>query len=218
MITWITALSNSVKLWAIQCRATQDGWVMVESSDKTWSTGEGNGKPLQNSCLENPMNSMKRQNDRILKMELPRLVGAQYATGDQWRNNSRKNEEMKPKQKQHPVADVTGDGSKVWCYKELYCVGTWNVRSMNQGKLEVVKQEMARVNVDILGISELKWTGMGEFNSDDHYIYYCGRESPRRNGVAIIVNKTVQNAVLGCNLKNDWMISVVSKANHSISR
>ena len=82
--------------------------------------------------------------------------------------------------------DVTGDGSKVQCYKEQYCIGTWNVRSMNQGKSEFVKQEMARVNVDILGISELKWTGMGEFNSDDHYIYYCGQESLRRNGVAII--------------------------------
>ena len=86
-------------------------------------------------------------------------------------------------------------------------MGTWNVRSMNQGKLEVVKQEMARVNVDILGISKLKWTGMGEFNSDDHYIYYCGQESLRRNGVAIMINR-VQNAVLGCNLKNDRMISV----------
>ena len=85
--------------------------------------------------------------------------------------------------------DVTGDRSKVRCCKQQYCIGTWNVRSMNQGKLEVVKQEMARVIVDILGISELKWTGMGEFNSDDHYIYYCGQESLRRNGVAIIVNK-----------------------------
>ena len=90
---------------------------------------------------------------------------------------------MEPKQKQHPVVGVTGNGSKVWCCKEQYCIGTWNVRSMDQGKLEVVKQEMARVNIDILGISELKWTGMGEFNSDDHYIYYCGKESLRRNGV-----------------------------------
>ena len=104
--------------------------------------------------------------------------------------------------------DVTGDRSKVQCYKEQYCIGTWNVRSMNQGKLEVVKQEMARVNIDILGISELRWTGMGKFNSDDHYIYYCGQESLRRNGAAIIVNKRIQNAVLGCNLKNDRMISV----------
>ena len=154
----------------------------MESSDKTWSSGEGNGKPLQYSCLENPMNSMKRQKDRTLKDELPRLVGAQYATGDQWRNNSRKNEETESKQ-QHPVVDVTGDGSKVQCYKEQYCIGTWNVRSMNQGKLEVVKQEMAEVNIDILEISELKWTRMGEFNSHDLYIYYCGQESLRRNGV-----------------------------------
>ena len=94
------------------------------------------------------------------------------------------------------------------CCKEQYCIGTWNVRSMNQSKLELVKQEMTGVNIDILGISELRWTGMGEFNSDDHYIYYCGQESLRRNGVAIIVNKRVQNAVLGCNLINDRMISV----------
>ena len=137
------------------CRATQDGRVMVESSDKMWSTGEGNGKPLQYSCLKNPMNSMKRQKDRTLKDELPRSVGSQYATGDQWRNNSRKNEETVPKQKQHPVVDVTGDRSKVQCCKEQYCIGTWNVRSVNQGKWEVVKQEIARVNVDILGINEL---------------------------------------------------------------
>ena len=150
------------------CRATQDGWAMVERSDRMWSTGEGNGKPHQYSCLENPMNSMKRQNDRILKEELPRLVSAQYATRDQWRNNSRKNEGIEPKQKQHPVVDVTGVRSNVWYCKEQYCIGTWNVRSMNQGKLEVVKQEMARVNINILGISELKRTGMGEFNSDDH--------------------------------------------------
>ena len=104
--------------------------------------------------------------------------------------------------------DVTGDGSQVPCCKEQYCIGTWNVRSMNQGKLEVVKQDMARVNVNILGIRELKWTGMGEFKSEDHYIYYCGQESLRRNGVAIIVKKRVQNAVLRCNLKNDRMISV----------
>ena len=104
--------------------------------------------------------------------------------------------------------DVTGDRSKVQCCKEQYCIGAWNVRSMNQGKLEMIKQEMARVNVHILGISELKWTGMGEFNSDDHYIYYCGQESLRRNGVAILVNKIVRNAVFGCNLKDDRMISV----------
>ena len=140
-----------------------------------WSTGEGNGKPLQYSCLENPMNSMKRQKDRTQKDEPPRSVGAQYATGDQRRNNTRKNEGMEPKQKQHSFVDGTGYRSKVRCYKEQYCIGTWNVRSMNQGKLEVVKQEMTRVNTDILGISKLKWTGMGECNPDDHYIYYPGR-------------------------------------------
>ena len=134
------------------------------------------------------MNTMKRQKDMTLKDELPRSVFAQYSTGDQWRNNSRKNEGTEPKQKQHPVVDVTGDGSKVQYCKVQNCIGTWNVRSMNQGKLEVVKQEMARVNIDILGISELRWTGMGEFNSDDHYIYDCEQESLRRNGVAIIVS------------------------------
>ena len=106
------------------CRATQDGWVMVESFDKTWSTGEGNGKPLQYSCRKNLMNSMEKQKDRTMKDELPRSVDAEYATGYQWRNNSRKNEEMEPKQKQHPVVDMTGDGSKVRCYKEQYCIGT----------------------------------------------------------------------------------------------
>ena len=109
------------------CGATQDGRVMVERSDRMWSTGEGNGKSFQYSCLENPINSMKRQNDRILKEELPRSVGAQYATGDYWRNNSRKNEGMEPKQKQYPAVDVTGDRSKVQCCEEQYCIGTWNV-------------------------------------------------------------------------------------------
>ena len=134
----------------------------------------------------------------------------QYATGDQWGNNSRKNEETGPKQKQkqQPVVDVTGDGSKVRCYKEQYCIGTWNVRSKNQGNLEVVKQEKARVNINVLGISKLKWTGMDKFNSDDHYIYYSGQESLRRNGVAITVNKRVQSAVLGFTLINDRMISL----------
>ena len=138
--TRTTALSNSMKLY----KATQDEWVIEDSFEKTWSTGHRNGKPLQYSCLENPMNSMKRQNDRILKKELPRLVSAQYATGDQWRNNSRKNEGMEPKQKQYPAVDVTGDRSKIWCCKEKYCIGTWNVRSMKQGKLEVIKRDGKR--------------------------------------------------------------------------
>ena len=114
------------------------------------------------------------------------------------------------KAKQHPVVDVTDDGRKVRCYREQYCIGTWNGRSMNQGKLEVVKQEMASVYIDILGISELKCTGMGEFNSDDHYIYYCGQESLRRNGVAILVNKRVQNTVLGYISKmTEWSLFII---------
>ena len=114
---------------------------------------------------------------------------------------------MEPKQKQYPVVDVTGDRSKVRCCKEQYCIGTWNVRSMDQGKLEVVKQEMARVNVDILGISKLKWTGMGEFNSDDHYIYYCGQEPLRRRSSHHGQQKSSKCSTW-CNLKNDRMISV----------
>ena len=130
---------------------------MVESSDKTWFTGEGNSKPLQYFCLENPINSMKRQKDRTLKDELPRSVGAQYATGDQVKNNCKKNGETVPKQKQHPVVDVTGDGSKVQCCKEQYCIGTWNVRSMTQGEWEVVKQDMARVNINQQ--TKMDWNG-----------------------------------------------------------
>ena len=125
------------------------------------------------------------------KDEFPRSEGTQYATEEEERNSSRRNEKVVPKQKQHPAVDVSGGESKVRCCKEQYCVGTWNVRSMNQGKLEVVKQEMARVNTDILGISELKGTAMGKFASDDHYIYYCGQESLRRKGLAIRVNKRI---------------------------
>ena len=127
---------------------------MVESSDKMWSTRKGKGKPLLYSCLENPMNNIKRKAKRgHLKMNSP---DAQYGTREQWRNNSRKNEEIHPKQKQYPFVDVTSDKSKVRCRKEQYCIGTWNVMSMNQGKLEVVKQEMTRGNINILGIRELK--------------------------------------------------------------
>ena len=160
--------------------------------------------------------------NRTLKDEFPRLVGDQCATtGEEWRNNSRKNEEMEPKQKQHPVVDVTGDGSQVQCRKEQYCIGTWDVRSMNQGKLEAVKQETARVNIDILEISELKWTGMGKFNSDDHYIiyaYYCGQKSLTRNGIALIINKKVRNTVLVCHLKYDRMISVSFQGDRKSTR
>ena len=125
---------------------------------------------------------------------------------------------MEPKQKQYAVAHVTGDRSKVQCCKEQYCIGTWNVRSMNRGRLQVVKQEMARVNIDILGISELKWTGMGEFNSNDNYIYYCGQKSLRRNGVAVIVNKRVEMQFLDAITKMTEWSPFISKANHSISQ
>ena len=135
------------------CGATLDGRVMVERFDRMWSTGEGNGKPLQYSCLENPMNSRKRQNDRILKEVLPRSAGAQYATGGQWRNNSRKNEGMEPNQKQYPAVDVTGDRSKVRSCKEQYCIGTWNVRSMNQGKFEVVIYYCEQKSLKINGVA-----------------------------------------------------------------
>ena len=140
-----------------------------------------------------------------MKDELPRLVGVQYATGEEWKNKSRNNEETEPKQRQCPDVDVMGDRGKVQCCKEQYCIVIWNVKSMNQGKLEVVKQETARVNIDILGISELKRTRIGKFNSDEHLICNCGEEYLRRNETAIIVNKRVQNTALGCNLKNDRM-------------
>ena len=155
------SLSNSMKLWVMLCRATQDGQVTVKSSDnvvhwrREWQT------TLVFLPWE-PHEHYEKAKDRTPKDELPRSVGAQYATGDQWRNNSRKNEGMERKQKQYPAVDVTGDGMKVQCCKEQYCIGTWNVRSMNQGKLEVVKQEMARLNIDSLRISELKWTGMAK--------------------------------------------------------
>ena len=149
-------VTQSMKLWAILCRATQDRWVMVESSDKTWSTGEGNTKPLQHSCLENPMSSMKRQKDIMLEDEAPRSVGVQCVTGEEQINSSRRNEKAEPKWKQRPAVDVSAGESKVWCCKEQHGIGIWNVRSMNQGKLDVVKQEMARGNTDILGI----WTKM----------------------------------------------------------
>ena len=113
---------------------------------------------------------------------------------------------MEPKQKQHPTVNGTDDRSKVQCCKEQYFIGTWNIRFMNQGKSEVVKQEMVRVSIDILGISELKWTRMSEFNSDDHYIYYCGQESLRRNGVAIVVNKSLKCSTW-MQSQNDRMIS-----------
>ena len=141
-----------------------------------------------------------------LKDESLRLEGVQYVPGEERRgttNSPRKNEAARPKWKWRSFVNVSGNESKIWCCKEQYCIGTWNVRSMSQGKLDLVKQEMLRININILGISEPKWIGMGELNSDNHYIYYSGQESHRRNGVALIINRRVWNAVLGCNLKND---------------
>ena len=161
---------------------------------------------------------MKRQKDRTLKDELPRSVGTQYATGDQWRNNFKQKVKAESKQKQNPAVDRTGDGSKIQCCKEQYCIGTWNVRSMNQGKLEVVKEEMARVNTDILGISELKWTAVGEFNSDNHCIYHCGQESLRRKGVALIVNKSLKCSTWVQSQKQQNDLYPFPRQNHSLSQ
>ena len=144
---------------------------------------------------------------RHWKMNLPRSVGVQYATGEEHRNSCRKNEEAEPEQVRCPVVDVSGGESNVWCSKEQYCIGTWNVRSISQSKLDMVKQEMVRVSINILDISEIKWMGMGEFNLDDHYVYYWGKESVRRNGVILIVNKNPKCSH-GCNLKNNRMILV----------
>ena len=134
------------------------------------------------------------------------MIAVQYTTREEWRNSSRRNGEVGLKQNPHPVLDESGGESKVRCCKEQYCIDTWNVRSMNQGKLNMVKQEMVRVNIDILEISGLKWMGMGRFNSDDNYIHYCRQESLRRNGGALIVSKRAQNAVFGCRLNNDRII------------
>ena len=141
-------------------------------------------------------------------MKTARLVGVQYATREEGRYSYRNNEESEPKRKLYPVVDMSGGESKVRCCKEQYCIGTWNVWSMNQGKRMWSDSSWQEWTSTFLGNSELKWMRMGEFNSDDHFIYYCGQESLRRNGVGIIVNKRVWNAVLGCNLKNDRMISV----------
>ena len=193
------------------CRATQDGWVIAESSDKMWSTGEGNGKLLQYNGHENLINCIKGQKDMTLKDESLRFQGVQYATGEERRritNSPRMYEVAGPKWIRQSVVDVSADKSKIWCHKEQYCPGTWNIRPMNQGKLDMVKEEMVRININILGIGELTWVRIDEFNSDDHYIYYCGQGSHRRNGVAFKINKTVWNIVIGCNLKNDRMISI----------
>ena len=185
-------------------------WQNVVQGGREWQT-------IQYSYPENPMNSIKRQKDRTLKDELQRSVVAQYATGDQWRNNCRKNKGTEPKQNNTKlwmwlVIEETSNTVKSNIAQEPGMLGSWIKINWKWSK------QMVRVNIDILRIGKLRWTGMGEFNSDDHYIYYCGQESLRRNGVAIMVNKRVWNAVLGCNLKMTEWSPFVSKANHSISR
>ena len=162
-----------MKLWAMPCRdTTTDG--IVQGSDKRWSTGEGNGKSLQYTSGENSLNCIKRQKMWHWKMnpQVRRCPKCYWARAEDNYNSFKKNEAAGPKQKWRSFVDVSSDESKIRCCKEQYCIGTWNIRSMNQDKSDVVKKEMARVN--ILGINKLKWTRMGEFNSDDHYIYYCG--------------------------------------------
>ena len=181
-----------MKLWAMLCRATWDKRVIVKSSDKTWSTGRRNANHSSILAVRISWSVWKGKKIWHPKMSLQRSEAVQYTTGEEWRAvtiSSRNNGVAGPKWKWYSVVDVSGSENKVQCCKEQYCIGTWNVRSMNQGKLDVINQEMATVNINILRISELKWTGMGEFNSHDCYICYCGQESLRRNGVAPIVNK-----------------------------
>ena len=162
------ALSNSMKLWAMPCKATE----RMDDGEELWQNMVHWRREWQTTSVFLPW-EVHEEYEKAKRYDTERWTP--QVNGDQWRNSSGKNEEVEPKQKQYPVVYVTGDGSKVRCCKEQYCMGTWNVKSMNQGKLEVVKQEMVRMNIDILGISELKWTGMGKYSSDDCYIYYCGQ-------------------------------------------
>ena len=192
LITWTTALSNSMKLWAMPCRGTQDKWAMVESSDKTWSTGEGNGNHFSILALK-PYEEHEKAKRYDTERWTPQIGRCPICY---WTNLLGKSKKTAPKTiKRLSQSDDNAQlwmclvvKVKVWC-KEQYCIGTWNVRSMNQGKLEVVKQNMARVNINILWISELKWTGMSKFNSDNYYVYYCAQESLRRNELTLIINK-----------------------------
>ena len=174
-LSWQRGLHNSMKEWAMPCRA--DGLVIVKSSDKTWCSGQGNGKPLQYSCCKNPTNSMKRQKYVTPEHEPPRLEGVWYTTGQVQKaicDSSRRNESAGPKLKWCSVVDVSGSENKEQCYKEQYCIGTWKVRPMNQGILDVFKHDMGRVNINISGIRE-QWMGMGKFNLDGHYIITVGK-------------------------------------------
>jgi len=174
------------------CMVTQDGW---GHGGEFWQNMVHWRREWQTTSAFlswEPHEQYEKEKRYDMERWKPRMVGDQYTTGEEQRNSSSRNEEAEPKQKWHPVVDVTGGESKVQCCKEQYCIGTWNVRTMNQGKLEVVKQEMARVNIDILGISELTWTGMGKFNSDDHYIYYCRQKSLKSKGVTLSQQKSLK--------------------------
>ena len=166
ILSWWRGLLNSMKLLDMPCRVTQDGQAIVGNYEQTWSTGEGKGKPFRHSCLKNPMNSMKQQKVWYQKMSLQGKNVFNTLLGKSERvitKRSRKNEEAESKQKWCSVVDVSNGKCKVWCFKEHYCIGTWYIGSMNQSKLDAVKQEMARVNIGILGISELNRRGMGKF-------------------------------------------------------
>ena len=205
-----------MKLWAMLCWATQDGWIIVEGSDNVvhWRRGwQTTPVFLLWEPHEQDEKARRYGNGRWATQVGRRSVWC-WGRVRAITNSSRKNEVAGPKWKWRSVVDVSGGESKVWCWKEQYCIGAWTVRSKDQGKLNVVKKEMARVKIDILVTSELKWMGMGRFNSGDHYIYYCGQETLRRNGAALIVNERVQNAV---SKMTEWS-QFVSKANHSTSQ
>ena len=172
MNIWITALCNSMKLWAMPWRATLEEWTWWRILKKHGTLEMGMANHFSILALRTPLTVQKRQKD-MTSEDGPTQISRYPICYWGRAKSSRRNEEAEPKQKWLQVVDMTGE-SKVWCCGKQYCIRTWNVKSMNQGKLEVVKQEMARVNIDILGISELKRAGMGEFNSDDQYIYYCG--------------------------------------------
>ena len=183
-------------------RHSSEFWQNVIHWRREWQT-----TPVY--LLWEPHKLFKRTKRYDTKDETLRSEGVQYATGEEQRttNRPKKNEAAVPKQKWHSIVDGSGDEAKIQCCKEQYCIGTWNVSSMSQGKLDVIKREIVRINLNILGISEIKWTRMGEFNWDDLYIYYCGQESHRNNWVTLIINKSQKCTTWG-NLKNDRMVSV----------
>ena len=197
-----------MKLWAMQGHPSwmshsREFWQNMMHLRREWQT-----TLVYLPCV--PHELYKMQKDMTSKDESPRSEGVKYATGEgrEITTTPRMNELTGPKQIWHSVVDVSGDESKIWCCKEQHCIGTWNATSMNQGKLDMLKQEMVRININILWISKQKWMETGKFNSDNNCIYYCGQKPHRRNGVALIINKRVWNTVLGFSLHNDKIILV----------